>query len=514
MLTHGVMAVSSAGAIALGLAGPPPSRRPIRWGLAFTLGWLAFSGLGLLASSLVGAPYGWIFLAIFVGVPAACLMLRCVWPVSWDGRRDLVPLGGLVVASLLPVSLITWLHRGGSYTTVQDKVKLAELALTLGVATLVSLAGREFDALADKEHRVLRSRGSLTLHTHDELAATAQRVWFRVLGLGGPFVVNAVLTLGIVVGLDADKKCTAGTPSGFGVGLTAATMLPVALTLVARQVAAPPRASHQRERVTTPWLVFGLIMLASVILATSPHLVAHRYHIPVFAAMAGIGFGYLAARIMQFHVVKEDLLESSVRTQIVCYAMGAACASAMFWLFAVGIWRPVGPAKAPTAAAVGWLVLLTVAASVACATSAMARARATRRLSLYPPVQNATGDLLPALFVGITLIACVGYVARSSARCHNPNIALIAGLIAAVAASAGLYGVIWKWLGEDYRRKLNAPTPYMFDERWVDDGYSNYRRQLKSLRVHELVELTILGALVAGAFMWVVVTAITQAPPF
>ena len=113
----------------------------------------------------------------------------------------------------------------------------------------------------------------------------------------------------------------------------------------------------------------------------------------------------------------------------------------------------------------------------------------------------------------MTMIACVGYVARVSATCRNPNVALLAGLTGA-AASAGLYALMMRWRREDYARKEGARTPSVFYTRWSGQADEKYREQLRRVRTHELTEAAILGLLIGGSFLWAAITAIAHSRPF
>ena len=299
-----------------------------RRAVALTSGGTA--GVAILLSASVGQPYGWVVLVVLFGVPIVCIGSRLAWHASGDGGLVNFLLGSaLLASSLLPIALIAWIQRGGG--SVQDKIKVAELILTLGLATLGVVAGREFTALAEKEDELIKA-SALSAAGQSDLAAAAKITWYRVLGLGGPFIVNAVLALAVIVGVDSDTHCAGTKAAGLGAGLSLALILVAGLAFLAHWLAAPLELGHPAQHTSPPDVVL-LLLSASVILAVSPHLVLHTYHIPVFAALVSVSFAYLFIRFLLFHVADEDLLAIGVTTRIVCVAVGMACGSAIFWLF-------------------------------------------------------------------------------------------------------------------------------------------------------------------------------------
>jgi hypothetical protein len=325
----------------------------------------------------------------------------------------------------------------------------------------------------------------------------AQIAWFRIIGLGvAATVVVLEVAAQVVARGDLDK---AAEPPGWQLGwLYAAAAVAVVAVLVARALAPGPRG---RERLHLgPALTTALVFTACA-WGVVPHLLVDHYNEVNWVIPIAATFGLVTLHSIRFHAADEHAAKLGPGGWLVAVAWAAASGSALFWLMSAGLWEDGRPVAAPEGADIAIVVLVATGLLVGAATGAISRARPTKQLSLYPPQQGISNDVIVYAGIGVVLGAIpallVGHFRHTS-----PSDTIVLLLITATAATviqATRFGLILRDTIRRFLAEMDKQAAAM-ERRDTKRKRKPNPTRVRHHRVvdHHFTQLPIAGLLIAG----------------
>jgi len=484
------MSATSASAVAIGLRGFPVDTAKTAWAAMSAATALCVFAAALGASQLVGRPPLWVALVVAAGAGGAALLTKIRIGASHRlPGFQLLLATGVISGSVLTVPLIVWLHRTGSSKAMHTCAVVAGCLLFIGITISGAFIARAFGALAKRETDEVDA-----WLPESPLVKAAEVTWFGVLGLPGTFIVDGLLTLGVVLEKLRDPAACTRAPTATNQWLLPTAALGAGtLCLVAHRVRRQ-QASQPFSRAASRG-VAALLVAASVIWGVVPYAILRPSHIELFAGLVAGGALWLFVHGLLYHAAREDLEKVTLLSRVTAVVVGLGCASAMFWLFSAGLWSGNEPATPSAATRTSLAVFGGTAAVVLITLRAIQQRPSSSRLTLYPAVQNIVGDLVGQLLLGILLVICVGCIGQVSAGCRGVRAVLLlvsATVIVPIAWRLGQQ--IYRWVIRDY----TAKGKYLL-QTFADEGQRDL--QLERLRGHLVLQAgwaVALGATVAG----------------
>jgi hypothetical protein len=503
------MATTSGCAITVGLLGSSPRTPHWRWVGERVVFLVLATGAPLCTTLLVGQRYGWPVLAIIGGALVLGLIAERLdtspWPPS-DRQRNWLA-AGVIAAAWSAVPVITWLHGAGVAKDVDTRAVLATPVFAVGFGIFAAFASQSFAALG----RLRKSASSPD--SYSRLESVARWTWFRVIGVGGAFVVNAVVALGIIIGQRDPPACVLPAGSMHQDLLLASTLVTIALCLCALFVGGHRLNPSSR---TALFAVGTPLVLAGGVFGLTPYLVSVPRHIPLYAgAVSAITFAWVV-HSLRFHVTREDLQFTLCRVNALAGVIALACASAVYWLLAAALWSKHRPVTAPDASYSSVTVLVGLGSLVMGALGGLRRLQPTRRLTTYPAMQNVMGDLLVQLFTIMALVVAVAYVGRVKAGCTGIVAVVLAVTVFGVVPTAGRIGqLIWTSIGDELQLQ-RAEVPRVFHETWQDEATAKreHDKQIQRVEAHLHLQVVVTAILLVTTAGWLLLTCFEASRPF
>jgi hypothetical protein len=405
------------------------------------------------------------------------------------------------------VPVITWIHRTGATNDIDTRALLATPVFAAGFGLFAAFAGQSFAALGGL-------RKSAT-HADPEghLESIARWTWFRVLGVGSAFVVNAVIALGTIIGRRDPPACAVPPGSTHQDLLLVSTLVAIALCFCALYLGG---RRLNPSSLTALFVVGGPLVLAGAVIGTAPYLVSVPQHIPLYAGgVSALTFTWVV-HSLRFHATREDLQFTLRRVNALAGVLALACASAVYWLFASALWSNHRPVTAPDASYATAIVVVGVGSVVAIALGGLRRLQPTRRLTTYPALQNIMGDLLVQLFTIIALVVAVAYVGRVEAGCTGIVAVVLAVTVFGVVPAAGRIGqIIWTWIRDELQHQRRE-VPHVFRQTWQDQAIAEreHDEQIRRVATHLRFQVGVTAVLLVTTAGWLLLTCFEASSPF
>ena len=508
-MSHWIMATTSGGAITVGLLGSSPRRPHWRWAGVRLVFLVLATGVPLCTTLLVGQRYGWSVLAIIGGALALALIAERLdmspWPPLERQRNWLA--AGVIAGAWSAVPVITWIHSAGATKDVDARALLATPIFAAGFGLFVAFAGQSFAALG----RLRKSASSPDSDGH--LESVARWTWFRVLGVGGAYLVNAVVALGIIIGRRDPPACALPPGSTHHDLLLASTLVAIALCFCALYVGGrrlDPSSLMALFAVGTP------LVLAGAVFGAAPYLVSVPRHIPLYAgAVSALTFAWVV-HSLRFHATREDLQFTLCRVNVLAGVIALACASAVYWLFAAALWSKHRPVTAPDASYATATVVVGLGSVVAVALGGLRRLQPTRRLTTYPALQNIMGDLLVQLFTIMALVVAVAYIGRVEAGCTGIVAVVLAVTVFGVVPTTGRIGqLIWTSIRDELQQQ-RCEVPRVFHETWQHQATAKreHDEQIRRVEAHLQLQVGVTAIPMVTTAGWLLLTCFEASSPF